>query len=233
VWISSVKYFITAVGTTTLGVNATLPTGFLAYVVMGGAPATWSTWTAVTTNDLLTGYDLKKLTYITSGNPLTSSATGTLYVQAYATFTITNGISPKLDAMFFTAQTGSNLTFGPSGFYDDKLFTCILTNSSSTAPDCELVRYLDGEHSVITGKKANSYLNTSDGDCLVAEGYALGKQYQGNYNYTGTDNSTETTLPRIWKGHKDSGLLYGGKFRLELDGFALDTGMYAIDKTQS
>jgi hypothetical protein len=67
----------------------------------------------------------------------------------------------------------------------------------------------------------------------VTEGYALGKQYAGNRNYTTTDNSTETKLVRIWKGQEDSGLLYGGKLRVELNGFngagsADDPGVDAI-----
>jgi hypothetical protein len=236
VTITGVNYPVVAVAETYIDIVGTLPSS-TTYTIYGGAPATWSTWTAVTGNDLLTGYDLKQLNFITGGADVVASSTGLLYVQAYATHSkganIGNGLIPKLDAMFFTAQTGSNLTFAPSGFYDDKIFTCILTNSSSTAPDCEIVRYLDGEHSVITGKKVNSYLNTSDGECLVTEGYALGKQYAGNRNYTTTDNSTETKLVRIWKGQEDSGLLYGGKLRVELNGFngagsADDPGVDAI-----
>lgn len=234
VTIGASNYYVRTVGTTTFTVDRALPAS-TTYFIYGTAPATWSTWTQVTGNDLLTGYDLKKLTYITGGASVKASAGGLLYVQVYTTLTISNGISPKIDAMFFTSHTGSNLTFGPAGYFDDKVFFSILSNSASTMPDCEVVRYLDGEHSVLSGKQAQSYLNTSDGDCLVCEGYGVGKQYQGSHNYTGADNSTETTLARIWEGQEDSGLLYGSKLRVEITGFngagsSEDAGYAAIDK---
>lgn len=153
------------------------------------SPATWSNWTEITGNHLKRGYALKNLTF-SGGGALKASSGGLLYVQVKVTFTLSaTGQTAYLNYLLFTCYGGSNLTSCfPAGHDADRVFCCLMHNSSSAGPDREVSRNVLGKWSVIDNKKVRSYMQRGDGAPLAFMGYKGAPQYSGQHNYQGTSD---------------------------------------------
>lgn len=173
---------------------------------------TWTDWYTLTTRELRRGKPLRELLFKTLGTELTASFGGLLYVQAKAVFSLdSQGNSPELDFMVFTAITGDNITsVFPAAHNDKHQFISFKKSTSSTGNDVEAVRSITEAWSVLYNKENTSYLSLADRTIMAFAGFCGALQYAGLRAYYGASNLYrallgEFTTPAL------AGRLQGGK----------------------
>ena len=232
VTINAVNYMITAVAATVLTLASAPAAATYSYVVYGSAAAatTWTEWYTLTERELRRGKPLRELLTRAGGsNYLLTASTGLLYVQAKAVFSLdSQGNSPELDYMVFTAILGDNnaSTF-PALHNDEQQFISFKLNSVSTANDVEAVRNINGRWSVIEGKENTSYLSLADRTIMAFAGFCGALQYAGRKAYYGVTNAFRDILGEF-ETPALTGRLQGGKLAVGISEFATSE---AIDPT--
>jgi len=224
VTINSVNYMITGVAATVLTLASAPAAGTYSYVVYGSAAAatTWTEWYTLTTRELRRGKPLREL-LTRAGEPsyIATIETGLLYVQAKAVFALdSQGDSPELDYMVFTAVLGDNIasTF-PISHNDEQQFISFKVNSGSTANDVEAVRNVNGAWSVIEGKENTNYLGLADRTIMAFAGFCGALQYAGRKAYYGVANAYRDLLGEF-ETPPLTGKLQGGKLAVGIDEYA-------------